>query len=133
MTLEELVTSYGGHNAEAKALKKVCDTENAEIKRLMVADKLTNFTAGGYTAKYSVSKQESLNEDKALEILKKDWSSRNGDTECPYIRTKEYIDMDVLESVLYKGELPQGVVADLNNCRITKEIPKLTITIAKDE
>lgn len=131
--LEELVASYGKHNADAKELKKVCDTENAEIKKLMVSDNLTNFSANGYTVKYSVSKQESLNEDKVLDILKRDWEIRGNGAECPYIKTKEYIDMDMLESVLYKGEIPQDVMAELNTCRITKEIPKLTVVKDKDK
>lgn len=137
MQLEELVLSYGAHNAEAKDLKKVCDAENAQIKEIMVSDGLTEFTSGIYTAKYSVSKQESLNEEKALEILKKDWMNRNLGRDihkdCPYIKTKEYIDMDALETVLYKGDIPQETLVELDGCRIVKEIPKLTIVKAKGD
>ena len=104
---------------------------NTEIKQIMEKDGLTEYTSDEYTVKKSVSVSESMNEEEMLKVLKADWAKRYGSMECPYIKTKQYVDMDVLESVLYAGELPQETVVALDKCRITKETVKLTLSKSK--
>jgi hypothetical protein len=37
--------------------------------------------------------------------------------ECPYIKTREYIDMEALENAIYQKELTPSVLADMDKCR----------------
>ena len=129
--LETLVNSYGEHNYEKNALKKVCDTENAEIKEIMTKENLKEFSTDTYTAKISVTEDDVMNEDAMLKVLKKDWSKKYGSMECPYIKTKEYVDMDVLESVMYAGELSKETMLELDKCKSVKTTVKLTISKVK--
>lgn len=129
--LDTLVSSFGEHDAQAKELKKICDSEKTEIKDIMSKGDMKEYSAGGYTVKYSISHRENLNEGKMLEILKKDWQSKYGNEPCPYIKTAEYVDMDELEAVLYANELSDDVLADLDKCREVTEIVKLTCSKEK--
>ena len=129
--LDKLVSEYGEKHYEELALKKVCGEMNTEIKQIMEEDNLDAYTSGEYTVKRSVSVSESMNEEEMLKVLKADWTARYGSMECPYIKTKEYVDMDILESVMYAGELSEETIVALDKCRITKETVKLTLSKSK--
>jgi hypothetical protein len=132
-TLEQLIPQYATNKVELDSYKALCDKENAEIKRLMVEQGLQEKTAGNYVAKCSTSSREMVNEDKMLELLKADWVKRNGSLECPYIKTKEYIDMDVLEAALYNCTIPEEVVVSLDTCREVKEVTSLRVSLVKNK
>ena len=131
--LDELVTSYGDKHYTELALNKECKEMNNQIKDLLTADNLTEYTAGGYTVTKTITKSESLDEDKLLELLKSDWVSRNGSMQCPYIKTKYYVDMTELESALYKGDIPKDTIVSMDSCKVTKETVKLNLKRAKKE
>lgn len=132
LTLDKLIETYGDHNHEFSSLKKVCDSEKAQIKDLMSAAGLREKTVGNWKVSYIVSERETLDEEKLLKILIKDWTSRYDDTTpCPYIKTKQYIDMDILESVLYAGEIPNDVLLKMDECRNVTEVITLKCTKAK--
>jgi hypothetical protein len=133
LTLEELIPQYVTNKNELDSYDAICKKENAEIKRLMQEQKLTEKQAGGYVAKCTVSTRETVNEDKMLELLKADWIKRNGTEECPYIKSKEYIDMDALEAALYNSTIPEDVVVSLDTCRESKEVVSLRISKAKNK
>ena len=126
LTLDELIESYGSHNAEFGSLKKVCDHEKEQIKQSLLSQGLSEKTSGGWKVTCTTTTRESLNEELMLQILKKDWESRYGeDVPCPYIKTREYIDMDVLETVLYADELPKATLLEMDACRNVTEIVTL--------
>lgn len=125
-TLDDIVADYGKLDEQAKLLKKEVDTEKDLIKSMMCESNLTEYTAGGFTVKYSVSERTTVDEVKMLNVLKQDWVERFGSMECPYIKTIEVIDEDALESALYKGDIPENVMAELNNCQEVTEVVKLT-------
>ena len=132
LTLDELIESYGSHNAEFGSLKKVCDHEKEQIKQSMLTQGLPEKTAGGWRVTCTTSTRETLNEEQLLQILKKDWLARYGeDIPCPYIKTREYIDMDVLETVLYADELPKATLLEMDACRIVSEVVTLRCSKAK--
>ena len=79
----------------------------------------------GSKVHYGVTKKESLDEDKLLVALKK----YAPDPKC--IKTREYIDMDILENEIYHDRLPSEALAAMVGCRNVKEIPTLTIKKAK--
>ena len=133
-TLKDLITSYGAHNTEFKALKKVCDGEKEQIKKSMLTQGISEQSAGGYKVTCTTTKRESLNEEQLLQVLKRDWEIRYGESvPCPYIKTREYVDMEVLETVLYANELPQSTLLELDSCRTSTEVVTLRCSKAKKE
>lgn len=123
-TLDELIPSYAENKIELDNYKKICDGQNAEIKKRLEELGENEYTAGGYVAKRTVSERESMNEERLLEMLKKH--------NVPgVIKTKEYVDMDALEGYLYNTELSDEMAADLDSCREVKEVVQLRITKEK--
>ena len=132
LTLDDLIESYGSHNSEFNSLKKVCDHEKEQIKTSMLTQGLNEYTAGGWRVTCVTSTRETLNEEQLLQILKRDWENRYGESvPCPYIKTREYIDMDVLESVLYANEMPQSTLLEMDSCRNVTEVITLRCSRAK--
>lgn len=124
--LKQYATEYVADKAEESRLKKRIETNNASIKTLMEMLAKDNVELDdGSKVCYGITKRESLDEDKLLGVLKK----YAPDTQC--IKTKEYIDMDVLENEIYHDKLPDVAVSAMDACRNVKEIPTLTIKKAK--
>lgn len=123
-TLDELIPMYAQNKAEFDNYKKICEGQNADIKRQLEELGEDEYTAGGYVAKRTVSERESMNEERLLEMLKKH--------NVPgVIKTKEYVDMDALESYLYNALMSDEMAADLASCREVKEVVQLRITKEK--
>lgn len=125
-SLEELVVTYALNKNELDSYKKICDKENAEIKAKMSELDMDEVIAGDYVAKLTIQKRESMDEDMALEIL------RNNDY-TNVIRTKEYVDMDLLEREIYNGNIDSDTLVALLKCKSVKEVPTLKIVKAKKE
>lgn len=123
--LQQLIEAYAENKALADDYKKIADKENKEIKELMKAEGLENESSDNYTAKYYVTTRESMNEEKLLEILK-----REDIIKC--IKTIEVVDMDILESMLYNDEISNNVVAEMNSCREIKKVVNLKVTKKKE-
>ena len=132
-TLDLLVADYGQIDSKIKELTKTANSEKDEIKQLMLEQDVTSHESGGYKVSCVKSTRETMDQEKMLDVLKKDWRSRYGKQECPYIRTVEIVDMDKLESVLYAGELPDSVLKELDSCRKTTEVITLKCTKAKEK
>lgn len=119
--LDTIIPQFYKDKAEMDKFKKVADAENKKIKQLMLDANEDTHEAGEYVARQSVSERESLNEDKLIEVLKKH--------EIPgVIKTKEYVDMNALESYLYHNEMTKGFAADLDRCKTTTEVVTLRVT-----
>ena len=131
--LDKLVSHYGEIDSQIKSLSKELDSDKVTIKNIMQDDNLDNYTAGGYKVTRQVSYRTKIDEDKMLDVLKADWKQRYGDTDCPYIKTKEFVDMDTLESVIYAGELPNDVMAKLNDCQEKTEVVALKCSKVKEK
>ena len=116
--LKELIPRYYEMKSEMDSYKKQCDADNAEIKRIMIENKSLEESADGYKAKITVVEKEDFNEIKLLQKLKE-----IGKTEC--IKTKEYVDMDVLENIIYNHELDPKELAD---CKTSKTEYRLKVT-----
>ena len=130
LTLEELIPIYGVQNTEFNTLKKTVDDLKLKIKTAIHAAHLLDkdITIEGWKCKLSVTDTSTMNEDRLLEFAK----AHNIDI----IRTKEYVDFDALEKLLYAGKIPQDVVAEMESCKesSTKEVLRCTkVKEAKDE
>lgn len=132
--LKTLVERYGNLKKEMDSYKKQVDADNKAIKEVMSETGITEFTAGGFVAKYSVAVSESFDEDKLLaKIEKMTFTSANGSevavgSGLGVIKMKPTIDMEALENAIYNGYVN---AADLADCKVVKETPKLTIKEAK--
>jgi len=111
---------------EADKFKKQADSLNTNIKQAMENLGMEDVELDdGSRVHYSVTRKSSIDEEKLIEYLHK----YAPDTEC--IKTREYIDMDTLESEIYNEKLPTEMVAAMETCTHVKEIPTLTIKSAK--
>ena len=124
--LEELVVRYALNKNELDSYKKICDKENAEIKARMAELDMDEVIAGDYVAKLTIQKRESMDEDMLLEVLR-----NNNYTNV--IRTKEYVDMDLLEREIYNGNVDKDTLVAMQKCKSVKEVPTLKIVKAKKE
>jgi hypothetical protein len=120
-TLDELIPRHGLNKTNLDTLKKVCDSENAMIKEQMYAEGTDTYSAGGYTAKRTVSVRETLDEEKLIKVLRKYHIEG-------VIGTREYVDMDALEAYLYNNEPSSEFASDLSSCKTTTEVVQLRIT-----
>lgn len=125
-TLRQYAQEYVADKAEESVLKKRLEKNNANIKALMELLGLPDVELGdGSKVHYSVTKKTSLDEEKLIEYLHK----FAPDTQC--IKTKEYIDMDILESEIYHEQLPTEMVSAMEKCTHVKEVPTITIKKGK--
>jgi len=122
--LDELIPQYAQNKAEMDSYKKICDSENAQIKTLMADLDDPVYEAGGYKATYSVQERESMNEDVLLDI-----AHHFGLSEI--IKTKEYIDFDALEKAIYDGKISDDVLLEMNKAKEVKEVVTLRVTKIK--
>ena len=129
--LSQLVERYGNLKTEMDSYKKQVEADNAEIKKIMKDSGIDSFTAGGYTASYSVAVSENFDEDKLIAKLEHltYQDPNSGATVCVgsglgIIKMRPYVDMEALENAIYNGNVN---AADLADCKVRKETPKLTI------
>lgn len=123
--MDTLVSEFGKNDAEFKQLKKLVESQKTDIKQQLDLMGESDYSSGGYKVHCSVSTRESLNEDKLIQRLKK----FAPDTEC--IKTKEYIDMEVLENEIYHEKLSAEAMTALNECKESKEV--VTLTVKKEK
>ncbi len=124
--LDTLIPQYAVNKSELDDYKKICDKENAQIKAIMKDFVVTNYEAGGYKANYIISRRESMNEAKLLDIAHR----YNLDS---IIKTREYIDFDALEDIIYKGGVDAEALLEMDKAKEVKEVISLKITKVKEE
>ena len=116
--LNELIPSYKSNKLELDSYTEICEKYNTEIKNLMEKANITEFEVEGIKARRIVSSKKSMNEDMLLKVVKK-----HG---LDVVKTKEYVDMDKLESILYNDE-DEALAKDIADCISTKEIVQLKL------
>ena len=121
--LDELVPLYYEHNELVKKHKKVADKANKEIKEIMAEQGITEFATNGLVATVSVSERVDLMEDILIEKIKE--LGIKG-----IIKTKEYVDMDALETALYNGLINPAMLAQ---AQTKKEVVTLRVRQEKKE
>lgn len=126
--LEELVERYGNLKGEMDSYKKQVDSDNKEIKSIMSTTGVNEISAGGYVAKYSVAISESFDEEKLIKGLTSKLYDGKSAYDLGIIKHKEYVDMTALEDAIYNGKINAAELAD---CKVRKETPRLTITKEK--
>lgn len=122
--LEELIPQYAANKNELDSYTKICKEENEQIKTALVELGENEYSAGVYTVKRIVAVKETMNEAKLLEVLK-----QNGLDMA--IKTKEYVDMNVLEAYLYNNMPSEDLARQLESCRTTTETVQLRLSKTK--
>lgn len=110
LTLEELVPLYGEKNTECNALKKEVADLNATLKTAIKDAKQQNkdIKIDGWKCTLTVAEDVKVNEDRLLLVLKT--------YGVPAVRTREYIDFDELERLIYAGSISQDVLLEMDAC-----------------
>lgn len=123
MKLEELIVTYAENKSEMDSYKKLVNRDNALIKELMQEQQITEKEVDGWQAKITTKKSESFNEDKLLAIAKE----RNLDI----IRTKEYVDTDIMEELIYNGVITKEDLLEIAKAKEVKETIELRVKKVK--
>lgn len=122
LKLHELIPLYYDNNEAMKRHKKVVDKANKEIKEIMAEQEITEFATHGLVAKVSISERVDLMEDVLMDKIKE--LGIKG-----IIKTREYIDMDALETALYNGVINPAMLAQ---AQTKKEVVTLRISQSKE-
>lgn len=120
--LSTLIDSYKDSKDNENNFKKLSKDLGDQIKSEFESRKIDKFASDKYVATVSITQKESINQDRAIIILKDNLSNDQLDQ---VIKTKEYIDEDALEKLIYNGE----VQADLLASAIEKGKPTTTLRI----
>jgi hypothetical protein len=125
LDLSSTINSYALHKQQLDELKKLCESENAQIKEYMKNNNLESYDDdNGHIVKYSVQERTSMNEAKLLKVMK--------DNDIDYvIKTQEYVDSDLLEKALYNNELSEEVQRQIADCNEVKYVPQIRLSKTK--
>lgn len=112
-------------NAVGKEVKKLGDDIKLHItKQGTFQDDEYLFSSETYTASVKVKQNEDFDEEKAIEILKENLTKEQLKK---VIKTKEYIDDDMLEKMMYTEAFDPQILA---SCKVVKD-PTYTLRISK--
>ena len=121
--LSKTIDEYKESKDKENSLKKINNELSENIKSYMHEHNMTTADTDNYTATLSRKDSESLNEDLAIEIIKE---NLGGALLASVIKTKEYIDEDALEKLVYNGDFD---VNKLAKAKIVK--PTFTLRVSK--
>ena len=121
--LSKTIDEYKESKDKENSLKKINNELSENIKSYMHEHNMTTVDTDNYTATLSRKDSESLNEDLAIEIIKE---NLGGALLSSVIKTKEYIDEDALEKLIYNGDFD---VNKLAKAKIVK--PTFTLRVTK--
>lgn len=123
--LKNLVDSYGESKNEENAIVKRNKEINSQIKQLFLDNDISSFETDSFIATVSETEKQSLNNELALGILKKEL----GENELTsVVKTKEYIDEDALEKLVFNGQFD---ISKLEKAVDKKIVPTLRIKTRK--
>lgn len=117
-----MIPSYGEHNATVNATKKIADNENKQIKSIMQTIEIDSLSSNGYVATLEMRESKDFDEAKIMEL-----ALANKKVFKDIIKTKQYLDMDALESAIYNKTIPAKILTALNLCEIAKKTPVLHV------
>ena len=116
------VEAYCKMDAMCKELQKQRDALRESICTYMSDNKLNKQAVDGFSLSMSVSQKTTVDNEKLLSIVK-GW----GDVSKEVIRTKEYVDENLLENAVYNGEVEDDQLQELDACRTVKEVTTLRV------
>lgn len=124
--IKSIIDEYKAFKDIENKAKKDASPLAEQIKDYALKNGLDKIKSDNWQANISVTPKQDFNEDKAIEILKESLNGRL-DILASIIKTKEYIDEDALEKLIYNGDIDAKLLAP---CTIEKE-PTVKLTIGK--
>lgn len=123
--LSDMVSAYADVKAREKEIKNAVDELNKDIKAAMLEGNLSEAHGGGYVATLTEQKREDFDGDKLIALFKKNLDTNPELAKC--IKTKEYIDMEALENLIYNAEIDNNIVTEMGRCKVEKVTQVLRI------
>ena len=124
--INKIIDLYKESKDKENALKKSNTEMGNNIKSYFQTNGLDRVDTDKYTATVTISTSESLNEELAIEIIKE---NLGGAMLATVIKTKEYIDEDALEKLVYNGDFD---ITKLAKAKITKTTSTLRVSKKKE-
>ena len=129
--LETLIPAYGSLDFELKNIKKKADGFKERIKTIVKSLGVKTYRAEDYEITYTEAERVSFKEDKLLIRLKEIVANKDLKEFEGLIKTKEYVDMDVLENLLYHNKFDEAEISSISSCQEIKNIPTLKVKKVK--
>lgn len=123
--LETLTPRYAKNKAAAALIEERIKADNENIKRIFQQQGMTTFSAEGYRVNMSINNRTEFDEEALIKKLKAMAEKLGPGAAADIlasIKTKEYVDEDILEDLVYKGVVD---AAELSECQIVKPITVL--------
>lgn len=121
----DIVDAYKSAKDDEKQVKARVSELNTQLKEEMLSKNLDTLDGNGeYCVTLSSSTKETLNEERAIEILKESLTKAQLKE---VVKTKEYIDDDALEKLVYSGKF------DMTKLECCREVsaPTYTLRVSK--
>ena len=122
--LESAVLAYKDAKESEKAVKKAVSDYGTQIKEGLQNRNETEFIAGDIRAYITVTENSEVNELQAIEILRK---SLTPEQFTKVVKTREYIDDDEMEKLVYAHEVDAEILAPA----VTPKAPTVTLRLGK--
>lgn len=123
-----MIQLYVDAKIELDERKKVADKYNKELKDLLQSSDMTEYSNDRYKIKLVTSERSSMDEDLLLKEL------INLKDKFPgLIKSKEYVDMDELESLMYANDLDDETLQKIDKCITIKQVTQLRLSRQKGE
>lgn len=122
--LESAVLAYKDAKESEKAVKKAVLDYGTQIKEGLQNRNETEFIAGDIRAYITVTENSEVNELQAIEILRKELTP---DQFAKVVKTREYIDDDEMEKLVYTHEVDAEILAPA----VTPKAPTVTLRLGK--
>ena len=129
--LETLIPTYGSLDFELKNIKKKADGFKERIKTIVKSLGVKTYSAEDYEITYTEAERVSFKEDKLLIRLKEIVANKDLKEFEGLIKTKEYVDMDVLENLLYHNKFDEAEISSISSCQEINNIPTLKVKKVK--
>lgn len=122
--LYAVVQSYNDAKKEESSIKKVVTDLGSTIKQELQNRDITEFIAGDVRASITITPNQDVNELQAIEILRK---SLTPEQFSKVVKTKEYIDDDEFEKLVYAREVDAEILLPA----VTPKAPTVTLRLGK--
>ena len=122
--LVEAILDYQGAKKQESTIKKIVTDLSGTIKQELQNRDVTEFIAGDVRASITITPNQDVNELQAIEILRK---SLTPEQFGKVVKTKEYIDDDEFEKLVYAHE----VDAEILMPAVTPKAPTVTLRLGK--
>lgn len=122
--LRDVVLGYNSAKADEKDIKKRVTALGDCIKQELQNRDVTEFIAGDVRASITITPNQDVNELQAIEILRK---SLTPDQFSKVVKTKEYIDDDEFEKLVYAHEVDAEILLPA----VTPKAPTVTLRLGK--